>query len=463
MEDQHAPIAGDDADRSRIAELAVTWGFPPLESEAINRALAAGQTCARNPALTLGAPTLGDVTEAAIVHHVWTALMRTATRRPIEVRWGEAARVSTVDEDTGDPVDLLRTAPDQMAIVQEVIDRGPGSPLDRSRNPKGRWPLVRFHVDFLDHGDHLNVYRDEVRPNGIYERLERPDSLARIQHDLRRHGGRPPWIPDARLRAWLRRALYNALQDDSADAQRREKNEAEREAARRNANAVRQTMLETTVRRWAGDIRTREEVAPHITFLLRLCTWLEEHPTNLDLGAFADDYEREHGEPPPGLRARLLTTLGLWSCDEVEFCWSLPDGETILDDPRQLTDGSHDRLVHDLGAWVAGPDGTLSEPQGPAGDGGLRDALVMALASVKTAERREALIEVLLSQSVGVGRAQGLHRGAFGKVPSARTNAIKLFAQRAALEAVLHRHLFQDGRSDGRCCPCHRMRLGDNP
>lgn len=462
MEDQDALIVGDDTDRPRITDLAASWGFPPLEREAIDLALADAQACARNPALTLGAPCLGDVTEAAIVHHVWTALMRAATRRPIEVRWGEAAPVASLDESTGDPVDLVRIAPDQMAVLQEVIDRGPGSPLGRSRNPKGHWPLVRFHVDFLDHDDHLKKYRGEARPSGVYERLERLDSLARIQHDLRRHSDRLHWIPDARLRAWLRRALYNALQDDSADTERRENKEAEREAARRNANATRQEMLENTVRRLAGRVRIRKHAAPHVAFLLRLCTWFDEHPTNLDLDAFADDYEREHAEPPPGLRERLLMVLGLWSCDQIEFCWPLPDGETILVDPRQLTDGSHDRLVQDLSDWVAGPEGTLGEPQGPSGDGGLRDAMVTALASVKSSSRREALVEVLLSQSVGVGRAQGLHCEAFGTVPSGRTNAIKRFARNAELEDVLHRHLWQDGRTDGRCCPCRSVRQGGN-
>jgi hypothetical protein len=189
-----------------------------------------------------------------------------------------------------------------------------------------------------------------------------------------------------------------------------------------------------------------------VRFLWRIVTHLEEAREDASLRALASAYHQQHGRRAPAFEPRLLALLGAWSCSLVDFRWptSDADGETgILTDPRALPDPAHDQLHDECSVWLEEGD---PDPR-------LHGAFAAARAGKRDPEDGEKLVQILLSQSLGIGRAQDLHVDRWPS-PSARTNAIKNFCEGTLVE-TLHRLVFQNGpERDGRRCRCAAARGG---
>jgi hypothetical protein len=199
-------------DIERVERCVLTFGFPPLEWEA----LSFGVVRAAEDAAELGGPvaTIGDAAELAIEYHAWLLVGRALDAETLSemipriVRDIGAQEFARADdgEDGDDARDdglgrrisaTMLHARIDVTDIRERLERGAAGRVMRSPARSGTWPLARYHTDFLDHGSHLVEHRARVRENQHrYRDLERVESLERIALDspntpVRQRGSTP--------------------------------------------------------------------------------------------------------------------------------------------------------------------------------------------------------------------------------------------------------------------------------
>jgi hypothetical protein len=489
------PLTQDDErDRALIDRCVLTFGFPPVEDEAISEAL---ELASRRGAVPLGPArpvTVGDVAELSIEIHARNLRrqslaevdidrmlanrqtveglgehgVRRATRRRskaglddllVDGGVGKTEVTDAVAVDASEELSLpelerevLRSI-DRIGLL-EVVERKLSPRLYLQDERRARWPLARFHASYLDHDAHLATYRARILGGASrYEALEREASLRFIAADVAEHPTGPRWLPQYRLQASLRAVLLNELRDEI----RRRRKGVERTVgdllAAKELEEHTFRLFEVAAAGWDG--RPTPQV---VVFLHQLVDHLETHGAHASLREFEDERRERSGEGPRAVESRLLSALGRWSCSLVDFRWPrwVEDGPPVeLKDPREFTDPAYDRLFAEYQTWLEGartPPGGQEGSVDPLAHDGLRGAFIDAMGQTRDPLDGERVAAIVLTQSLGIGRAQQLHPHRW--TDSARSHAIKRFCQRGGLPDILHRHVFQNGRNDGRGCPC---------